>query len=641
MSPGIVTADLGPRIENLQGSLDLLTTSLEEQRKEIARMSGKPPEVDSTNTERLQLLAKRILSTATTVYGSSIAGGSVHGDPITNEAQLRTTNWITEPVVNERAWSSSSVTQSRGDQTLVSEPDGTVDTDVTKGTTSYSEPEPAEPDSDGEFEFDVTQRLLEEGRKLFDLANYAEAVGFLQKGVASSNRLPNTLRTQVDLIEVPMMIATCKFHLKELDQAESDLLILVQQESISDQDALRKCQISHLLSQIYLIKNELEPSENHCRKSMKGRRRLLGKEHKDYLTSLGLLSEICSMRGKDEEALVYQGMIPPEIARLQKKIRSEENHEKDIILIVKKILQGHTGSVCAIAFSPDGKLVAIGSGDKTYPSGSGDNTAWLRDVATGATRVTLQGHMRPVFAIAFSPDGKLVVTGSGDSTARLWDAETGVTRATLQGHSDSVLAIAFSPSGKLVATGSRDDTARLWGVARGPLRSRSKVQATLRGHRSSVCAIAFSPDGKLVATGSWDTTVRLWDVATGTTQATLQCPESVYAVAFSPDGKLVATGSKLTARLWDVATGTTQAMLHGHTHAVAAVTFSPDGKLVATGSYDNTARLWDVATGTTQATLQGHTDNVEVITFSPDGKLVATGSRDKTARLWGHSDEGM
>src|SRR5665213_3035091 len=84
------------------------------------------------------------------------------------------------------------------------------------------------------------------------------------------------------------------------------------------------CQISHLLSQIYLLKNELEASEDYCHKSLKGRRRFLGKEHVDYFASLGLLSEICGARGKNKEARVYQDMIPPEIFQGQKRARLEE-----------------------------------------------------------------------------------------------------------------------------------------------------------------------------------------------------------------------------------------------------------------------------------------------------------------------------
>ena len=159
---------------------------------------------------------------------------------------------------------------------------------------------------------------------------------------------------------------------------------------------------------------------------------------------------------------------------------------------------GHSGIVFSAAFSADGKRVV---------TGSGDYTARLWDVASGAELRAFEGHSEVVTSVAFSPDGKQVLTGSRDRTARLWDAATSEQIRRFQGHTGWISSVAFSSDGKQVLTGSKDKTARLWDAATG------REIRTFQGHASSVTSVAFSPDGKQVLTGSWDNTARLWNAA--------------------------------------------------------------------------------------------------------------------------------
>ena len=112
-----------------------------------------------------------------------------------------------------------------------------------------------------------------------------------------------------------------------------------------------------------------------------------------------------------------------------------------------------------------------------------------------------------MLSVAYTPDGRYIISGSGDKTIRIWDTETGAAVGPpLEGHTSSVWAVACSPDGRRIASGSDDGTIRIWDVGTGTV-----VGEPLRVHTGPVMSVAYSPNGRHIISGSADTTIRIWD----------------------------------------------------------------------------------------------------------------------------------
>ncbi len=301
----------------------------------------------------------------------------------------------------------------------------------------------------------------------------------------------------------------------------------------------------------------------------------------------------------------------------------------------------HGNRVNAVAFAPDGSILATASGAGT----TGD--ARLIDVKTGQEIARID-HGVPVHDIAFAPDGKTFATASGGSDlrsgtagdARLIDVKTGQEIARID-HGLHVNVIAFSPNGETLATASSDSTVRLIDAETG------KEIAHI-DHSGPVQDVAFSSDGTILATATGKSgnlspdkgDVRLIDAKTGQEIARFDHGDFVSAVAFSPDGNTLASASGSMglyignggASLMDTKPAHEIARID-HGAPVQDIAFSPDGTILATASADNTTRLINANTGREIARIE-HGDRVNAVAFSPDGDTLATASFDNTARLF-------
>jgi tetratricopeptide (TPR) repeat protein len=297
-------------------------------------------------------------------------------------------------------------------------------------------------------------------------------------------------------------------------------------------------------------------------------------------------------------------------------IEARERHVARSCVVI-----GDRGSVKSVAFSPNGKILALGSDDKTLQ---------LRQILDGKPTHTLEGHTDIVYGVAFSSDGMILASGGDDTTVRLWKVSDGSQLRILEGHKSWVNCVAFSTDSKLLASGSWDGTVRLWRVPYGT------SQHVLEGHTSRVTSVALSLNGRTLASGSGDSRVRLWRVSDGTPLRILEGHTGwVSSLAFSPDGKTLASGSgDSSVRLWRVSDGALLRTFEGHTGWVSSLAFSPDGVTLVSGAGDTMVRMWRVSDGMLLRILVGHIGPVLSVTFLSDELAVASASWDGTVRSW-------
>lgn len=290
-----------------------------------------------------------------------------------------------------------------------------------------------------------------------------------------------------------------------------------------------------------------------------------------------------------------------------------------------RVLEGHRALVRALAFRPDGRVIASGANDRAL-------RLWRVDADDC---VVCSEHTSYVTALAFSADR--LVTGSADRTARVRDPESGATRSILHHPGPAyagdllggVLDVALCGDGSLLATVTSRSTLLLWELATGASRP-------LPGLKKPWCErVTISPDGRWISAATEDKTARLWSAAAGKSRLLKGHGQRVTWARFAPDGRFLATAAAYdpVTYAWEPSTRAGAQLRSSRPGAVTergcAPAISSDGRWLARANHDHSVELWDVSAPALAASAQVgvavslHATSVRALDFSPDGQTLA------------------
>ena len=301
------------------------------------------------------------------------------------------------------------------------------------------------------------------------------------------------------------------------------------------------------------------------------------------------------------------------------------------------LYSGHSDWSWAADISPDGRLIASGSGPLRFPASIEDLDATVRvwDAESGEELLVLQGHENTVDSVKFMPDSQQLLSSSWDGTIRRWDLTEGVEIQQYAVPDERVYMVELLPNGAQFLSGSSDGLIRLWDLETGE---------TLReysGHTDSVNGVHVNADGtRLVSAsgdfGGDDYTVRLWDVESGEQLMIYEGHSHIVNYAkLSPNMEfIISTSWDDSARMWDTETGEEIKQFVGHAGNTFGIAISADSATLLTTSSDTTVRMWDIASGEELNRFENHSDWIQEVVFSPDESFAVSAGQDNVLRRW-------
>ncbi|KAG9312454.1 WD40-repeat-containing domain protein [Chiua virens] len=285
--------------------------------------------------------------------------------------------------------------------------------------------------------------------------------------------------------------------------------------------------------------------------------------------------------------------------------------------------------------------VAVEPGNTWFATGAGDRVIKIWDLASGALKLSLTGHISTVRGLAVSPRHPYLFSCGEDKMVKCWDLEVNKVIRHYHGHLSGVYALSLHPTLDVLVTSGRDASARVW-----DMRTKAQIHV-LSGHNATVADVKCQDSDPQVITGSMDSTIRLWDLAAGKTMTTLtHHKKSVRALAIHPTEYSFASGSAggNNIKKWMCPEGTFVFNFPGHNAIINTLSVNAEGVFFSGGD-NGTLTFWDYHTGTPfqnmddlpqPGSLEAEA-GVFCSTFDHTGTRLITGGADKTIKVLSRS----